>query len=111
MPESKIRSSVAERKSNRRAALAKEAREQNISEQARLKGAAVRLGDPRTWLNGSRDWVPKVFIPVGLLGVAWIVVYSIAGNAISFMGAIGNFNILIGMGLIALAFIISTLWK
>lgn len=59
----------------------------------------------------SRRWVPPTFIAVGLLGVAWLVVYYIAGRDIAFMSAMGNWNILIGMGGMAAAFIIATLWK
>ena len=60
---------------------------------------------------GSRRWVPPTFITVGLLGVAWLVVYYIAGSDIPFMSDLGNWNILIGMGGMAAAFGIATLWK
>jgi hypothetical protein len=60
---------------------------------------------------GSRRWVPPTFIAVGLLGVAWLVVYYIAGQDIPFMNTLGNWNILIGMGGMAAAFGIATLWK
>lgn len=60
---------------------------------------------------GSRRWVAPTFITVGLLGVAWLIVYYIAGTSIPVMSALGNWNILIGMGGMAAAFIIATLWK
>lgn len=59
----------------------------------------------------SRRWVPPVFIAVGLLGGLWLVTYYIAGNQIPFMSELGDWNVLIGMGLMATAFAISTLWK
>ncbi|MBO1030628.1 cell division protein CrgA [Tessaracoccus sp. SD287] len=59
----------------------------------------------------SRRWVPPVFIAVGLLGGLWLVTYYIAGNQIPFMSELGDWNVLIGMGLMAAAFAISTLWK
>jgi hypothetical protein len=59
----------------------------------------------------SRRWVPPTFITVGLLGVAWLIVFYIAGAQIPFMAALGNWNILIGMGGMAAAFGIATLWK
>lgn len=68
-----------------------------------------RTGTP--YAPGSRRWVPPTFIAVGLLGVAWLVVYYVAGQDIPFMAVLGNWNILIGMGGMAAAFIISTLWK
>jgi hypothetical protein len=59
----------------------------------------------------SRRWVPPTFITVGLLGVAWLITYYIAGQYIPFMTELGNWNILIGMGGMAAAFMIATLWK
>ena len=59
----------------------------------------------------SRRWVPPVFIAVGLLGGLWLVTYYIAGNQIPFMSELGDWNVLICMGLMAAAFAISTLWK
>ena len=60
---------------------------------------------------GTRDWVPWVFIPVGLLGVLWLLVFYIAGNRVPGMQDLQNWNYLIGIGLIATSFGIATLWK
>jgi hypothetical protein len=60
---------------------------------------------------GSRRWVPPTFITVGLLGVAWLITYYVAGQYIPFMTDLGNWNILIGMGGMAAAFALATLWK
>ena len=59
----------------------------------------------------SRRWVPPTFITVGLLGVAWLIVYYVAGQSIPFMADLANWNILIGMGGMAAAFGIATLWR
>ena len=59
----------------------------------------------------NRRWVPPVFIAVGMLGVAWLIVYYIAGQSVPYMSDLGNWNILIGMGAMAAAFGIATLWK
>jgi hypothetical protein len=59
----------------------------------------------------SRRWVPPTFITVGLLGVAWLIVYYVAGQTVPFMSDLGNWNILIGMGGMAAAFGIATLWR
>jgi hypothetical protein len=59
----------------------------------------------------SRRWVPPTFIAVGLLGVAWLITYYIAGTQIPLMDTLGNWNILIGMGGMAAAFVIATLWR
>ena len=55
--------------------------------------------------------MPPTFITVGLLGVAWLIVYYVAGQNIPVMTDLGNWNILIGMGGMAAAFGIATLWK
>jgi hypothetical protein len=68
-----------------------------------------RTGTP--YAPGSRRWVPPTFIGVGLFGVAWLIVYYVAGSSIPFMSPLGNWNILIGMAGMAGAFVIATFWK
>lgn len=65
----------------------------------------------RAALTGNRAWVAPAFITVGLLGVLWLVVYYIASQYIPFMAQLGPWNLAIGMGLMALSFIIATQWK
>lgn len=60
---------------------------------------------------GSRRWVAPAFVTVGLLGVAWIVVYYIAGEQIAAMRKLGDWNMLIGFGLLALSFVLASFWK
>lgn len=95
MPESRTRKQAAEKKQSS-ADAAVEAR----------KDRQRRVAAP-----GSRRWVPPTFITVGLFGVLWLVVYYIAGHLIPFMGELGGWNVLIGMGCMAAAFGIATLWK
>jgi hypothetical protein len=75
-------------------------------QKAEAKPAKTRIKAP-----GSRRWVPPTFITVGLLGVAWLVTYYVGGQYIPFMAELGNWNILIGMGGMAAAFMLATLWK
>lgn len=91
-------------------------READAKARAKRKAKATRqraTADRRRRAKApaTRRWVPPVFITVGLLGVAWLVTYYIAGYLIPPMAALGNWNILIGMGMLALSFIIATLWK
>ena len=97
MPESKVRKGAAEKKTSKRKVVAQEAHESN-----KLKAAQI---------SGGRDWVPWVFVPLGLFGVAWLVVFYIAGANIPVMSTIGNWNYAIGMGSISAAFIVATFWK
>jgi uncharacterized membrane protein (DUF485 family) len=62
---------------------------------------------PRTT---SRVWVAPLMLTCWLLGLAWLVVFYVAGQNIPVMDNLGNWNLLIGMGLIAVGFVISTQW-
>ena len=97
MPESKVRQEAKAKKTDKRQHAASNRQQENVSIAARL--------------SGSRDWVPWVFVPVGLLGVLWLLVYYVAGNRIPGMDVLGNWNFLIGIALIAAAFVVSTAWK
>uniref|UniRef100_UPI0038CD4D54 cell division protein CrgA n=1 Tax=Vaginimicrobium propionicum TaxID=1871034 RepID=UPI0038CD4D54 len=61
--------------------------------------------------DAPRDWVPYVFVPMGLLGVLWLIVFYIAGSMVPGMSALGNWNFAIGLALIAGSFGVATLWK
>ena len=62
---------------------------------------------PRT---SSRVWVAPLMLACWLLGLAWLVVFYVAGQNIPVMDDLGNWNLLIGMGLIAVGFVVSTQW-
>jgi len=95
VPESKVRPEAAAKKKLRR-----------LEQVAEIQYEKQRVGRP-----GERRWVPPVFLTVLLLGVAWIIVANIAASSIPFMMVLGNWNILIGIGLIVVAFLLMTLWK
>ena len=95
MPESSVRKVAAEKKRIKR----HQAIVSNRMEKAKTSS-----------IMPSR-WVAPTFITVGLLGVAWIMTYYIAGAHIPAMMSLGDWNILIGMGLISASFFIMTLWK
>ncbi|MDN5563088.1 uncharacterized protein UPF0233 [Luteococcus japonicus] len=73
--------------------------------------AAKRRDRERHTATRSTAWVPYAFITTGLLGVAWLVVFYIAGDMVPGMRALGNWNVLVGMGLMMSAFGIATMWK
>ncbi len=62
---------------------------------------------PRTT---SRVWVAPLMLGCWLLGLAWLVVFYVAGQDIPVMRDLNNWNLLIGMGLIAVGFVVSTQW-
>ena len=95
MPESRIRPEAAQKKKLRR-----------LEQVAEVQRDKERKGAP-----GERRWVAPLFITVLLLGVAWIVVANVAAGSVPFMASLGAGNILIGIGLIALSFILMIFWK
>ena len=97
MPESKVRQSASAKKTEKRKHAAESKQQDNVSLAARL--------------SGSRDWVPWVFVPLGLLGVLWLLVFYVAGDRVPGMTFLGNWNFAIGIGLIAAAFVTSIAWK
>lgn len=94
MPESKVRKTAEDKKKSKAKAELAEKR----SENARLAPA-------------GRSWVPAVFLPIGLLGVAWMVTWNLAYEYIGFMRTLGDWNLAIGLGLIVTSFVGMTLWK
>jgi hypothetical protein len=46
-----------------------------------------------------------------IVGLLWIVTFYIAGDRLGVLSALGNWNLLIGMGLIALGFVFATRWE
>lgn len=94
MPESKVRKAAEQKKKHKQKREADEERQEK-----------VRLAPD------NRKWVPWAFSIVGLLGVAWMIVYNLAGSYIGFMAMLGGWNILIAIGLIICAFGLATLWK
>ncbi len=96
MPESKGRKAAEDKAAVRRKSEAASAQRQNRAKVASLESPA---------------WLAPTFIVIGLLGVLWLVVYYVASPYIPFMANLGGWNILIGMGLMALSFLVATQWK
>ncbi|NNG19843.1 cell division protein CrgA [Naumannella sp. ID2617S] len=95
MPESKVRKSAADKKKVKR-----------HEDEVETRTAKSKVAAP-----GTRRWVAPAFITVGLIGVTWLVLYYIAGRDIPFINKLGDWNILIGMGLMAVSLGLSMLWK
>ncbi len=95
MPESRVRKAAAEKKKARKA-------------QARNVGRRDKKLLERA---DSRSWVAPAFLITGLLGVIWLIVYYIAGSQIPYMSSLGQWNALIGIGLMGASLLILTQWK
>lgn len=98
MPESKGRKQADIKK--------KSARKASVNE--------VRAEKRKTSLSDRRGWVAPTFVTLLILGVLWMVVWYITtstGVTVPGMTALGNWNLLIGMGLMGASFGVATLWK
>ena len=60
-------------------------------------------------VGGSR-WVAPVMVGCWILGLAWIVLFYLVPD-LPYLRDLGNWNLAVGMGLIALGFIFSTKWE
>jgi hypothetical protein len=58
-----------------------------------------------------KRWIAPVMLAMFLIGLAYIVVYYLAGQNIAFMEPLGNWNILIGFAFIGVGFGLATRWK
>lgn len=60
---------------------------------------------------GGRRWIAPTMVTCWIVGLAWIVVFYLAGNDVKYFRDIGNWNLLIGMAFIATGFALSTRWE
>lgn len=58
----------------------------------------------------GRRWVAPLMLALFLIGLVWIVVFYVTGADWP-IGALHNWNIVVGFGFIALGFVVSTQWK
>jgi Cell division protein CrgA len=60
--------------------------------------------------GGARRWVAPLMLAMFLIGLAWIVMFYVTTGDMP-IGALGNWNIVVGFGFIAAGFVVSTQWK
>ena len=66
------------------------------------KNKAVRIGNPR--------WLVPLMIGCFVAGLLWVVVYYVTQTEYP-IESIGNWNMAVGFGLIAVGFGLATRWK
>ena len=59
----------------------------------------------------SPRWVPALMVGFFLVGIVWITIFYVTGGDFPLMRSIGNWNLLVGFGLIIAGFITSTQWR
>ena len=62
----------------------------------------VKLGSPR--------WLVPLMVTMMVLGLLWVVVYYVTQTEYP-IESIGNWNMAVGFGLIAIGFALATRWK
>ena len=73
-------------------------------------------GERKVARIGSPRWLAPVMVACFVIGLAYIVVYYIAGQDLPIMGSIGGslnalVNVAIGFGFIAVGFFLATKWQ
>ena len=79
----------------------------------RKKASSPRPAKPDDFIDDqpSGRWVPITGSALLILGLLWIVTFYVAGADIPGMSALGNWNLIVGMGLIVAGFLVFTRWK
>ena len=77
----------------------------------RAAGSSAATPKARGRLSAGGRWIAPAMCTCWIVGLLWIVTFYIAGDRLGVLSALGNWNLLIGMGLIALGFVFATRWE
>ena len=69
------------------------------------------VGGAKKKLGPSPVWLAPLMLALFLIGVAWLVVFYIAGPDMYVVGKYGNKNLLFGFGFIIAGFGLATQWR
>lgn len=72
---------------------------------------AAATSAPTRALAPSPSWYPIVMAAVLLVGLAYIVVYYLAGDKVPFMNDIGAWNFAIGFGVMLVGLVMAVRWR
>ncbi|MBW1601805.1 cell division protein CrgA [Streptomyces sp. JJ66] len=61
-------------------------------------------------LRAGRSWVAPLMLAMFAIGLVWIVLYYLTRGSLP-LEALGDWNIVVGFGFIAVGFVVSTQWK
>lgn len=67
-------------------------------------------GSKKVAPSPSPKWLAPLMVTLFLLGLLWIVVYYLAPS-LPLIADLGNWNMLIGFGMIMGGFVLSTRWR
>jgi hypothetical protein len=61
-------------------------------------------------MRAGARWVAPLMLALFVIGLAWIVVYYVTQTDLP-VESLGDWNLVVGFGFIALGFVVSTQWK
>jgi hypothetical protein len=61
--------------------------------------------------KASPVWVGPVIVALLVVGLGWIVVYYVTENGVPGLSALGNWNLVIGFGLVIGGLTLATRWR
>jgi len=67
--------------------------------------AAARMAKP------SPRWFPVVMAALLVIGLAWIVVYYMAGESVPLISSLGNWNFAVGFGFLVVGLGMAVRWR
>ena len=73
-------------------------------------GASAAAGSSKL-ARPSAPWYPAVMAGLLVLGLAYIVVYYMAGTTVPVMKSIGNYNFAVGFGFLVLGLGMAVRWR
>ncbi len=59
----------------------------------------------------AKRWAAPLMLSCWLLGLIWVVLYYVLQQDLPLTGELGGWNLIIGMGLIAVGFVFATQWE
>lgn len=68
-------------------------------------------GGKRQAVRPTPAWYKILMFGLMLLGLAWVVVFYISGSAMLPVPTLGNWNILVGFGLLMIGFMMTIGWR
>ncbi|GAC1547197.1 MAG: cell division protein CrgA [Acidimicrobiales bacterium] len=59
----------------------------------------------------SPPWLAPVMMAMFLIGIVWLVVFYLTQGDMPVVGALSNWNLVVGFGFIVVGFALSTQWR
>lgn len=61
--------------------------------------------------KASPVWLAPLMLAMFVIGIVWLVVFYVSQGGMPVVGALGNWNLVVGFGFIVVGFALSTQWR